>query len=261
MSDSQNTRTVIVTIPAGQRATWLMVTQILQFVKLPACVPYTSLLVRHSRWLGWITCWFSMYLIDTVTQRGVVRRAAGGRRSRLDLEKQATWARNHAGQHWWAWNNLIARTTPAARTWKQFQADVAKSKTLTMDKAREQFEAQPRIMAMLAYNSYPAVAFRFDIDELDEYQAGEAVFVALHWQQALTGDALVTPDGRLLEPASDTIADRLRYLDEATRIIHNLNPDQYIVAAKHLQRPDLHDQPTHPPQSLTTHVADQANRA
>lgn len=228
---------MIVVLPAGAAADWFAIAGILSWKGLPACVPYSNLLVRSTGFWESITRRPSP-LLEPVTRPGKVLTAAGGKRSQLDLQQQATAARHQAGQHWWAWNNHIARTTPAARTWQQYLADVANpAKKFGLRQAKERFEAQPRVMAMLAHNSFPAVTDTFDPYALDEYQAGEAVYVALHWQQALTGDAFVTADGRLLAPASTTIADRLRYLDEATRIIHTVTPDQYVVAAKASKTP------------------------
>jgi hypothetical protein len=232
-STSSLTRTVIVALPEGTRADWLTITQILTWLKLPASVPHQAFLVRRSGLLAWFTCWFTTALIEPVRHAGAVQRAAGGRRSRLDLHRQATIARNLATHHWWTWNQHIARTTQPARTWQEYLQDVnIPAKKLTEDHVRTQFEAQPRVMAMLANNSYPAASHHFDPYRLEEYQAGEAVYVALHWQHDLTGDALVTPEGRLLEPASSSIPDRLRYLAEATRIVHTLAPQQHLVAVK-----------------------------
>jgi hypothetical protein len=85
---------------------------------------------------------------------------------------------------------------------------------------------------MLAHNTYPDATHPFEIDELDDYQSGQAVYVALHWQQSLTGEVLIDPHGRLHEPATATLADRLRYLAAATRVIHALGPDDHLVAVR-----------------------------
>jgi hypothetical protein len=145
----------------------------------------------------------------------------------------ATAARDDSTARWWTWHAHIARSTKAARPWEHYLAEHLRDPgKLPVEEARRRFEAQPRVLAMLAYNSYPAAPHRLDPDDLAAYQAGEAVYVALHWQRALTGDALVTPDGDLLQPASDTIADQLRYLAAATRVVHTLTPQQHLVAVK-----------------------------
>ena len=241
MSDDQ-TRTVIVALPEGTRADWLRIAQILTWLKLPAHVPVTVFPVRRSGLLGWISRWLTRHLLDAVRSHGTVTHAAGGRISRLDLTGLATSARLNATARWWTWNRDIASRTPAARTWEQMLADNDQQdpkKRISRDELRKQFDTQPRILAMLAYNSYPAAPYQWDLDDLAALQAGEAVYVALHWQHALTGDAVVTPEGTLIEPASPSLADRLRYLAEATRVIHQLSPAQHLVAVKAAPAPTL----------------------
>ena len=55
------------------------------------------------------------------------------------------------------------------------------------------------------------------------------MYVALHWQSAVAGDALITPDGQLLQPASASVADRLRYLAEANAVIRAATGDQHLA--------------------------------
>ena len=234
MSDQQ-TRTVIVALPEGTSPTWWRVAQILAWVKLPAHVPVTVFPVRRSGLRGWISRWLSRHLLDAVRSHGAVTHAAGGQVSRLDLTGLATSTRLAATARWQLWNWQIARNTPVARTWEQMLADNDKQdpkKRLSSDELREQFDQQPRILAMLAFNSYPAAPYQWDLDDLAAFQAGEAVYVALHWQEALVGDAVITPRGELIEPASSSLADRLRYLADATRVIHDLTPRQHLVAVK-----------------------------
>jgi hypothetical protein len=233
MADTQ-TRTVIVALPDGTRADWPRVTQILTWLKLPACVPATAFPVRNRGLRGWFTRWSARHLVDAVRRCGSVTHAAGGRLSRIDLHTLATSARDQATARWRTWHAYIARTTPPALPWEEFLATERRDpkRKVTLQEARARFEAQPRVLAMLAYNSYPAAPYQWDLDELAALQAGEAVYVALHWQQAITGDAVVTPEGRLIEPASPSLADQLRYLSEATRVIHSLNRSQHLIAVK-----------------------------
>jgi hypothetical protein len=227
------TRNVIVALPDGTAADWLRVSQILAWHGHPACIPLTAFPVRHHRLLGLITRWSTRHLMDPARHHGSVTRAAGGRLSRLDLARLVIQARNDAAARWQTWNAFVARTTPTARPWETFATDSQKDPDAQRDdKARRTFETQPRVLSMLAYNSYPAAPHHLDPDELTAYQAGEAVYVALHWQQAITGDALVTPDGQFLEPQSPSLADRLRYLADATRVIYGLNPHQHLVSVQ-----------------------------
>src|SRR3954449_9229637 len=110
----------------------------------------------------------------------------------------------------------IVRTTPQARPWRDFLAQhTADPGKVCLEEARRRFEEQPRVLAMLSYNSHPMSRVELDPYELDAYQAGEATYTVVHWQQAITGEAVLTDDGRLLESASPSLADTLRFLTEA----------------------------------------------
>jgi hypothetical protein len=67
---------------------------------------------------------------------------------------------------------------------------------------------------------------------LDAYQAGEATYTVVHWQHAIAADALITDDGRLLHPASASLADRLRYLAEAGAYLRGLSRRHQLLAVK-----------------------------
>jgi hypothetical protein len=54
----------------------------------------------------------------------------------------------------------------------------------------------------------------------------------VHWQHAIAADALITDDGRLLEPASAGLADRLRYLAEAGVYLRGLSRRHHLLAVK-----------------------------
>ena len=92
--------------------------------------------------------------------------AAGGRKARLDLTGSAAKAATQARLRWHAWNQYMLcanATNRPARTWAdylaQHHADPAK---VTLAEARRRFEAQPRVVAMLAYPG----AHEFDPYEL-----------------------------------------------------------------------------------------------
>jgi hypothetical protein len=147
---------------------------------------------------------------------------------RLDLHAHAHTARILAAARWWAWRHQVTGTPPA----KPGVPDPTTGNRPGDDGARQRFQAQPRVLAMLAYNSFPTAVHHLDPSELAEYQAGEAVYVALHWHHALTGDALVDAHGRLLRPASTSIADRLRYQADATRVVYALPVRDVLVAIR-----------------------------
>jgi hypothetical protein len=227
------TRTVIVVLPDGTGTDWLGVVAVLAWHRHPAVIPHRAFPVRRPALTGWITRWSRRHLTDPTRRHGAVTIAAGGRISRLDLRGAADTARRTATDRWRTWHAHIARGTGNARCWESFLADHHRDPgKLPLQVVRARFEAQPRVLAMLAYNSYPAAPHHLDVDELAAYQAGEAVYAALAWQQALTGDALITPDGRWLQPASSSLADRLRYHADAVRIVHGLPRDRHLVAVR-----------------------------
>jgi hypothetical protein len=183
--------------------------------------------VRHRAIIGWLSRFFGYYLLDAARKFGAITLAAGGRKSRLDLTGTAAKAADQASRRWRAFNTHIATTTRPARTWEDFlaqhHADPAK---VTLAEARRRFEQQPRILAMLAY----ADGHTFDPYELAAYQAGEATYAGLHWRIAIVGDALITTDGRLLKPASDSMADKFRFLNEGCSYLRSLRSSARLCA-------------------------------
>jgi hypothetical protein len=224
--------TVIVCAPADQPLDWYTASELMDDHDLPSGTPYPWYPIRRRRLLGWFSRWSARHLTGTVRRLGAVTRAAGGRKSRLDLSLAAGTAHHSAVYRWRLWQQ-IARTTPAARPWSQFaalhRADPAK---VPLAEAVRRFEAQPRVLAMLAHNTHPARPVTLDPNELDAYQAGEATYTALHWQRAITGDMVITADGRLLRPASGSVADRLRYLGEALAYLHRLPAHGHMIAVR-----------------------------
>jgi hypothetical protein len=223
-------RTVIVCMPADRPIDWFSASEILDWHNLPTGTPRTIFPVRRRRILGWVSRWSARHLVQAVRRFGAVTVAAGGRKSRLDLTAAVTHANNAAVYRWRTWAQVV-RNTPVARTWADFLTQhTADPKKLSLEEATRRFEAQPRVLAMLSYNSHPLCRAELDPYELDAYQAGEATYTVVHWQRAITGDAMVTDDGRLLQPASDTLADTLRYLAEAGRYLAKLRGSHQILA-------------------------------
>lgn len=206
---------VTVCFAPGEDADWFAASEKVNDLLHVNGTPARRYHVRHRRFIGWLTRFLGYYLLDAARRFGAVTMAAGGRKSRLDLTGTAAKAANDATLRWRAWNTHINATTKPARPWEdylaQHHADPAK---VTLNEARRRFEQQPRVLAMLAHS--------FDPYELPVYQAGEATYVGLYWRIALIGDALITTDGRLLAPASDSIADRFRFLNEACGYLRSL---------------------------------------
>ena len=225
---------VTVCFAPGEDADWFSASEKVSDLLNANGTPARRFHVRHRRFIGWITRFLDYYLVDTARRFGAITKAAGGRKGRLDLNGAAVTAATQARLRWHAWNQYM-NTTPAtakpARTWEDFQAQhKADPKKISLDEARRRFEQQPRVLAMIAMSAHPTAAHTFDPYELDAYQAGEATYAALHWKTALAGDALITAEGQLLEPASPSLADRLRYLQKATSYLHGMRPNQRVCA-------------------------------
>lgn len=229
-------RTVVVCLSAGTPVDWFSASEILDWPDLPTGSPYPMFPVRRRRIVGWLNRWSGRHLVHAVRRFGAVTYAAGGRKSRLDLTAAVTSASRAAAYRWRVWAQ-VARNTPNARPWGDFLAQhTANPDKVSREEARRRFEAQPRVLAMLSHNSHPLSHAELDPYELDAYQAGEATYTVVHWQQAVAGDALVTDDGRLVEPASHSLADKPRYLTEASAYLRSLSRRHQILALNIAQR-------------------------
>ena len=230
-------RTIIVCAPAGAPLDWFTASEILDWHHQPAGTPQTVFPVRRGRLLGWISRWTERHLVQAVRRRGAVRHAPGGRVGRLDLSAAIVRANTEAVYRWRTWHQVV-HNTPVARSWGDFLAQHKAAPTkVSMEETLRRFEAQPRILAMLAYNGHPVARYELDPHDLDSYQAGEATYAVTQWQRAIVGDALVTDDGRMLEPASDTLADKLRYMRGAASYLHKLTRKHQILALKVATQP------------------------
>ena len=211
---------VTVCFNPGDDADWFAASERVNDLMQVNGTPARRFRVRHRMFIGWLTRFFGYYLLDAARKFGAITLAAGGRKSRLDLPGMSMIASNEAVARWRIWKAHINATTPTARVWEDFLAqhhnDPAK---VSLTEARRRFEQQPRVLAMLAF----AGGNIFDPYELSLYQAGEATYAGLHWRVALIGDALITTDNRIMRPASDSVADRFRFLNDACAYLRALD--------------------------------------
>lgn len=218
---------VTVCFNPGEDADWFAASEKINDLLEVNGTPARRFLVRRRRVIGWLTRFFEYYLLDAVRRVGAVTVAAGGRISRLDLPAMSLIAANEATARWHAWNFYINRTTPVARVWEDFLAQHHNDPDkVSLDDARRRFEQQPRVLAMLAH----ADGHLFDPYELPLYQAGEAAYAGLHWREALVGDALITTDGHVMQPETGSLADRLRFLNNACMYVRRLNSHARLCA-------------------------------
>lgn len=224
------TRRLIVVPPAGCDITWSEVGQILtQDVRRP-WAPDPRYPVRRRRWRPAMLRG-SDDLLDITDGPGATPLTAGGRLRNLDLVQLGNQAFHRARARWWAWKTHVARSTPPAQPWETYLDEHQQHPaTLPLAQARHRFEAQPRVLAMIALNSHPTARFRLDPYELAAYQAGEVVYTTLCWQTAIVGDGLVDPDAHLHRVDAVALADRLRQLRAAHDLVHSLTPQRYLAA-------------------------------
>jgi DNA-binding transcriptional regulator YdaS (Cro superfamily) len=228
--DRAEPRTVIVCLPADATADWFTTSLALADhldspADLAACFP-----VRHRPVIGWVTRWLTRRLVGARRRRGVVTRAAGGRVGRLDLRLagQAAWLA--ATARWATWHQVTRGLRPAL-PWEHYRRrHEAKPQQLSLDDARRMFLRQPAVAAMLAHNAIPGQTHFLDPDEVDAYHAGPQAHATRHMLTAVAGQAMLTADGRWLEPASEAFTDVLAYLQQAAAHLHALPRRQQIVA-------------------------------
>jgi hypothetical protein len=220
-------RIVTVCFNRGDDADWFAASEKVHQLMHANGTPARRFRVRHRRLIGWLTRFFGYYLLDAARTFGAITLAAGGRKNRLDLPGMSLTAANEATARWRAWHLHINATTKPARVWEDFLAQHhADPDKVPLAEARRRFEQQPRVLAMLAHPG----GHTFDPYELSLYRAGEATYAALHWRIALIGDALITTDGRLLRPATDSLADRFRFLNDACSYLRSLHSHARLCA-------------------------------
>ncbi|WP_229070811.1 hypothetical protein [Actinoplanes sp. DH11] len=220
-----STFTVVVSLPATGEIDWFSACERLEWHNIPAGTPRPMYPIRRP----WLRRLAAQQLIQ-VTRHGKTVWAAGGRKDRLDLHGAVTAANHRASYRWHVWAQVV-RGTPQARLWTEFhQQHTSNPRKVSLAQARRRFEAQPRVLAMLAYAAHPGTHLELDPYELDAYQAGQPTYTLLHWQHAVTGDALITDDGRLLRPATWSLADRLRYCGDAGTYLSRLAGSSSFMA-------------------------------
>lgn len=238
MSVTTKPRTIIVCTPAGSGSSWspeggtnwLSHTAVGNHL-VGMATPSPRFPVRHRKLIGWVTRWTTRHLVAAERRYGVVRHAAGGRHSRLDLKSVQHGAWYQATYRWTMWRQVTGGQ-PKAHPWVEYlrrhQADPNK---VSLEDARAKFLAQPMIAAMLAHNANPA-NHRWELDpyEVDAYQAGSTAYATKQMLAALCGDAMLTIDGQWLEPDSDSFADTCTYLKQAARHIRDLSRRAMVVA-------------------------------
>jgi hypothetical protein len=225
-------RTVVVCLPATDEPDWFTASERLDWHNLPAGRLQPIYPVRRTRRTDWLRRRRPHHDLLPVVRHVETLWTAGGRKELLDLPAAVTAANANALHRWQVWTQVV-RGTASARPWADFLAQhTANPRKVSLDEARRRFEGQPRVLAMLAYNAHLASAITLDPYQLEAFQAGADTYACLHWRHAVVGDALITHDGRLLQPTGPGLADRLRYYADAGQCLNWLDGKGALVALK-----------------------------
>ncbi|MGS2619309.1 hypothetical protein ACVCAH_33015 [Micromonospora sp. LZ34] len=155
---------------------------------------------------------------------------AGGPVRLLDLNGMRHAAAVDAGIRHQIWQHAVHGTRPAI-PWPVFEArHLANPDRYSYDAATADFHAQPRVNAMRLHAAANPGPGQPSVGELEMYQAGALAYQHYSAASAVVGDALLTADGGKLAPASDALADRTTYIEQALRYLDALAPSQRLIA-------------------------------
>lgn len=154
---------------------------------------------------------------------------AGGPVRLLNLDGMRYGAGFAAGIRHQLWTQVVHGTRPATSWPAYLSRHLSDPQRYPRQSAEADFGRQPRVLAIRMHNAVQPNA-ALDLAELEMYQAGPAAYQHYSAATVVAGDALLTHDGTLLAPASDTAADRITYLDQAGRYLKALPQPQRLLA-------------------------------
>ncbi|TDB85872.1 hypothetical protein E1091_16675 [Micromonospora fluostatini] len=175
-----------------------------------------------------LRAWHHRQMISLRKGRPVA--CAGGPVRLLDLDGMLQAAGMGAGIRHQMFSRVVHGTRNAT-PWHVYESrHLADPDKYPYDTAAADFHHQPRINAIRMHNAATYGAGRFSPGELEMYQAGYMAYQHYSALAAIAGDALITADGVTLAPASDAMADRVTYLEQANRLLATIDPDQRLLA-------------------------------
>src|SRR5262249_12539414 len=95
--------------------------------------------------------------------------AAGGPIRLLDLAAMRTTARTAYWYRWHIWQRVVDGTRPAQPYWMFLDRHRADPTRYSLDKARQQYLAQPRVAAMRTYNALPNKIMTVTTSQLEAF--------------------------------------------------------------------------------------------
>lgn len=172
--------------------------------------------------------WQRRQLIDA--RNGRPTYCAGGPARLLDLVGMRHGAELGARVRHQVWSRVVQGTRPAVPWPQLLHQHFADPVKLPLPAAVDRYNNQPRVVAMRMHNAVSVDAGRLDLRELEMFQAGPVAYQHYCATTALAADAVITADGTRLAPASDTFADRVTYLEQATRYLADIDGTQRLLA-------------------------------
>jgi hypothetical protein len=155
---------------------------------------------------------------------------AGGPVKLLDLTGMRHASGVGAGIRFAVWQRVVHGTRPST-PWPTYLArHLADPAKYPLDRAEADFHNQPRVNAMRMHNAVSYGAARLPVEELEMFQAGAIAYQHYSATTAVCGDTLLTPEGHKLAPASDALAHRVTYLEQAGRYLDTVEPSQRLLA-------------------------------
>jgi hypothetical protein len=155
---------------------------------------------------------------------------AGGPVKLLDLDGMLQAAGMGAGIRHQMFSRVVHGTRNAT-PWHVYESrHLADPDKYPHDTAVADFHNQPRVNAIRMHNAATYGAGKIAVDELEMYQAGSMAYQHHSALTAIAGDAIITAEGAKLAPASDAMADRVTYLEQANRLFAAIDPDQRLLA-------------------------------
>ncbi|MFD6754912.1 hypothetical protein [Micromonospora gifhornensis] len=163
-------------------------------------------------------------------RKGRPASCAGGPVRLLNLDGMLQAAAMGAGIRHQLFSRVVYGTRNAV-PWHVYEArHLADPDTYPWDKAVADFNNQPRVNAIRMHNAATYGVGQIALAEVEMYQAGYSAYQHYSALTAVAADALITTDGATLAPASDAMADRVTYLEQANRLFAALDPDQRLLA-------------------------------
>lgn len=172
--------------------------------------------VRTRRTTKLVDCWQGL--------------TSGGPVKLLDLDAMRRNAVAAAAAEWLLWDAVVKGTKPAQPFWFYADRHRAEPGRYPLDRARRDYLAQPRILAMAAYNAIPRQPCPLPTSALEAFQAGHTSYLNLAWLAAVPADVLAPEHGGYLSTGSERLADQLDYLRAANAHLAGLRPDTPLVA-------------------------------